>query len=135
VALQTLEGHSRPVMAVAFSPDGKLLASASGGNWTSDDNRTSDDSIVRLWNPATGATLQTLEGHGGAATAIAFSPDSKLLASALDNGWTSDDNAVRLWDLATGATLQTLEVHASVDRISFSEAGEYLETDKGILGI
>jgi WD40 repeat protein len=49
--LQTLEGHSKSVSTVAFSRDGKLLASAS------------DDKTVRLWDPTTGAALKTLEGH------------------------------------------------------------------------
>ncbi|KAG9232931.1 putative wd40 protein [Amylocarpus encephaloides] len=51
-ALQTLEGHSRVVTSVAFSPDGKQVVS---GSW--------DDTTVRLWDAVTGAALQTLEGH------------------------------------------------------------------------
>src|SRR5438045_5473401 len=78
-ALLTLEGHSAYVNAVAFSPDGKLVASASG------------DRTIRLWDSATGASLQTLEGHSDW---VAFSPDGKLVASA------SGDRTVRLWDSA-----------------------------------
>ncbi|MFC5830028.1 NACHT and WD repeat domain-containing protein [Nonomuraea insulae] len=86
---QPLTGHTRAVLSVVFSPDGKTLASAS------------QDRTVRLWNltdPAKPVPLgQPLTGHTGSILSVVFSPDGKMLASA------SQDQTVRLWNLTDPA--------------------------------
>ena len=83
----------------------------------------SDNETVRLWDAATGAALQILEGHSKYVTSVAFSPDGKLVVSG------SEDKTVRLWDAATGAALQRLEGHSSfVKSVAFSPDGKLLPT-------
>ena len=99
----TLEGHTDIVWSVAFSPNGKMLASAS---W---------DQSVRLWNVNTGRLLHTLTGHTNEVMSVAFSPDGNTLASG---SW---DGTIRLWNPRNGKLKRTLTEHAGgVASVAFS---------------
>ncbi|MFE6056062.1 WD40 repeat domain-containing protein [Kitasatospora sp. NPDC056446] len=83
-----LSGHTGNVTAVAFAPEGRLLATAS------------EDGTARLWRVATGSLVGApLAGHRDGVRAVAFSPDGRLLASG------GRDRTVRLWDPAAGLSL------------------------------
>jgi WD40 repeat protein/class 3 adenylate cyclase/tRNA A-37 threonylcarbamoyl transferase component Bud32 len=101
--------HEGPVLSLAWSPDGKILASGSG------------DKTVKLWETATGKLLTSLHGHTDAVWSVAWSPDGKTLASG------SGDQTVKLWEAATGKLLTSLQGHTGqVIRVAWSPDGKTL---------
>ena len=97
------------VLAVAYSPDATMLASAG------------DDAVVRLRDLATGRVLGRLEGHGDAVSSLAFSSDGRTLATA------SYDRTVKLWDVATRRLKMTLAGHTNwVFSVAFATDGKSL---------
>jgi WD40 repeat protein len=106
----TLEGHSDPLVTVAFSPDGFRIATGS------------DDGTARIWEVASGKLVAKLEGHSGGVKAVVFSRDGSNLATA------SNDKTARLWD-ASGKHLYTLEGHSEVvNAVTFSPDNSRLAT-------
>jgi WD40 repeat protein/serine/threonine protein kinase len=101
--------HSTVVAALAFSPNGKLLATGSL------------DNNVRVWDVAAQRPVGTLRGHTQLLRTVAFSRDGKILASG------GSDNTVRLWDVAALKEITTFRRHKSlVGSLSFSSDGKTL---------
>lgn len=91
--MRTLRGHKGEIGRIAWSPDGRMLASGS------------KDKTIRLWNAETGDCLQTFEGHEGAVWSVAFHPTGRTLASG------SQDKTVKLWQVASAKLLRTFKGH------------------------
>src|SRR6266542_3189589 len=101
--------NSGIVYSVAFSPDGKTLASGSG------------DNTIRLWDVGAGRLIRSLAGHGGAVRSVAFSPDGKMIASA------SEDKTIKLWQVSTGKYIRLFNGHTGcVYSVAFSPDGKTL---------
>lgn len=118
------DGQSSPIMTVAISADGSILASG-GGRYNSSQRDTADTDI-RLWNTTTHTVLRTLAGHSDTVWKVVFSPDGSLLASA------SADQTIKLWDVASGTLLQTFVGHTQeVRSVDFSPDGTLLVSGSG----
>ncbi len=107
--IRTLEGHANSVLGCAFSPDGKLIVSASY------------DGTLKVWEAQSGALLRSFDGHSSNVNGCVFSPDSKLIVSA---SW---DKTLKIWDAQSGALLRSLEGHFdSVEGCAFSPDGKLI---------
>ncbi|GAP85772.1 putative heterokaryon incompatibility protein R [Rosellinia necatrix] len=115
---RVFRGHAGRVRSVAFSPNGRLLASGA------------DDGTVRIWDVETGETQHTLLTGGGWVHSVAFSHQR----------WTSQggmvaagaETSVTLWDANTGRLLHTLDYHSSVNSVAFSVDARSLAVASGL---
>src|SRR5262245_52400434 len=111
--LGRLSGHAEQVRALAFSPDGKLLA-AGGGD-------PAQFGEVKIWSVTDRKALRSIRGHRDNVFAVAFSPDGTKLATC------SYDRQIKLWDAMTGKEIKTLRDHTdAVFSVIFSPDGKRL---------
>jgi len=147
-----LAGHSDRVNSVAFSPDGRTLASGSGSKMdiaydVKDPGWPATDNAIKLWDVASGTEIRTLTGHSDRVNSVVFSPDGSTLASGSGSntiGWTVDnfdldptgpgtiDNTIKLWDVNTGTEIRNLVGHsAAVRSVAFSPDSHTLASGSG----
>ncbi len=112
----TLEGHTDQINALAFSPDGALLASGSGNGELGDD-------AVRLWDVASRKEIAAIEVPGDGVWSVAFSPDGTILA------WGAARGGVTLWDVVNRKEIAFVEIGGPP--VAFSPAGATLFFNSG----
>ncbi|PSB06107.1 hypothetical protein C7B76_30190, partial [filamentous cyanobacterium CCP2] len=148
---KVLQGHTRQIWSIAFSPDGKTIAGSGDEQvirlWNVDTGRCynilkghthrissvafsadgstiasgGEDRTICLWNAHTGHLLRKLRGHTNQVWCVVFSPVAPLVASS------SEDQTIKLWDVQSGEWLKTLEGHHNwVWSVAFSPNGQML---------
>jgi len=109
--LRTLRGHTKPILAVAYDPDGQRIVTGSA------------DHTAKVWDAASGTNLMTLRGHSGPVKSVVFSPDGQRI---LTGSW---DGTARVWNSTNGTNLLILKGHeTAIFSVAFSTNGQRIVT-------
>jgi WD40 repeat protein len=103
--LQTLSGHTLPILSTSFSPNGRQLVTGSANN------------TAIIWDLSSGRAATVLKGHSSLVRSAVFSPDGQRVATA------SDDKTIRIWDVATGQQITSLNANERTWDAEFSPDG------------
>ncbi len=118
--LRQLSGHTQSVTGLVYSPDGQILASASGSALAVPQTASRPGELI-LRKAATGEPVRTIRGHSGPLTCVAYHPDGTMIATS---SW---DRTIKLWDPSTGDLLRSLPGHLDwVLHVEFSPDGRRL---------
>src|SRR5262249_54436757 len=112
--IRSLEGHSDAVSGVAYSSNGRHLASAS------------EDLTVRVWDLDTNQAVLTFREHRGKIHGLAFSPDGRRIASGNEEHQSAMIGGVVIWDAANGSVKWRVQHKGPIWGVSFSPDGRYL---------
>jgi eukaryotic-like serine/threonine-protein kinase len=113
--IYTFHGHTQFVTSIAWSPDGKRIASAEGAG-------ISNYGTVQVWDATSGGNHRNYFGHNGPVTYVAWSPNGNYLASVGDD----PDDTVKIWDAYTTKTLTTYSAQSGVNPVAWSPNGDFI---------
>jgi WD40 repeat protein len=114
--ITNFDGQSSNSLSIAASKNGNYVAT---GHGNFQDNKTSKEANVKLWDAKTGKLLKILKGHTEQVRTVAFSPDSSILVSG------GHDSEIKIWNLHTNKLIKSIPTQTGITSIAFSNNGNF----------